>query len=74
MCMPTSILILHSIDYYEKFRKTARVFISNAFFQLSLSVAEHFNDLSLKCCLSVPNYLARQLCFAYLCQCLGCIA
>ena len=40
------------------------LFISNAFFKLSLGVAKLFNELILNCCLSVANYiLPRQATF-----------
>ena len=53
-------------------------FISNAFFQLSLSVALLFNELSLKCCLSVAYYIEAftnrdmlYLVYLFLCLCFG---
>ena len=53
------------------FSKTNIFFISNTFFQLSLSVALLFHELNLQCCLNVAHYslcLRLGLLTFYLCD------
>ena len=40
-------------DICKKYAHLHTFFISNAFFQFSLSVAEDFHELNLKCCIGV---------------------
>ena len=62
-------LIVSGCPYGKKWKRF--FFLSNAFFQLRLSIAKLFNELSLKCCLSVAYYTEAlsyrdTLCFVYL--------
>ena len=45
--------ILMDFDYCEKYLRNIQLFHKQHFFQLNLSVALLFHELSLKCCLSV---------------------
>ena len=54
--IPSIALALFFWFFFSKFRKLHAFFISNVFFQLSLSVAKVFHEFSCRCCLGVAYY------------------